>query len=157
MNFDYLRSDIEGLFSETYRTGVARNKLEGNIERYLSLQYITENRELNDGTSSNPKSLTANFKWIQRVLDSKKDPKNGYLVQGEIGGASEYVISDASFLRLYGNGILYNQIGKKGVLLLRLEVGETFSQDVFGVPTDALFRAGGIGSVRGYAFQSSYT
>ncbi|MGL6041379.1 MAG: autotransporter assembly complex protein TamA, partial [Deefgea sp.] len=67
---------------------------------------------------------------------------------------SEYLLSDASFVRLYTNGILYNKVGKEGVLLLRLEVGETFSQDIFGVPTDALFRAGGVGSVRGYAFQS---
>ncbi len=154
VNFDYLRSDIEGLFSETFRTGVARNEIEGNIERFLSLQYITENRKLNDGTTNSPKSLSANFKWIRRELDNKQDPKNGYLAHGEFGGASEYVLSDASFLRLYGNGILYNQVGKKGVLLLRLEVGETFSQDVFGVPTDALFRAGGIGSVRGYAYES---
>ncbi|MGL6040531.1 MAG: autotransporter assembly complex protein TamA, partial [Deefgea sp.] len=153
-NVDYLRSDVQGLLSETYRTGLGRNKLEGNIDRFISVQYITESRELNDGTTSNPKSLSANFKWIQRNLDRKKDPKKGYLVHAEIGGASEYLLSDASFVRLYTNGILYNKVGKEGVLLLRLEVGETFSQDIFGVPTDALFRAGGVGSVRGYAFQS---
>ncbi|MBM5570465.1 MULTISPECIES: autotransporter assembly complex protein TamA [Deefgea] len=154
VNLDYLRSDIQGFLSETYRTGVSRNKTDGDIERFMSVQYVTESRELNDGTTSNPKSLTGNFRWIQRKLDSKKDPKNGYLALGEIGGASEYLLSDVSFVRLYGNGILYNQIGKDGVLLLRLELGETFSQDVFGVPSDALFRAGGVGSVRGYAYQS---
>ncbi|QZA78860.1 autotransporter assembly complex protein TamA [Deefgea tanakiae] len=153
-NLDYLRSDIQGFLSETYRTGLSRNKIEGDIERFMSVQYVTESRELNDGTTSNPKSLTANFRWIQRKLDSKKDPKNGYLALAEIGGASEYLLSDVSFVRMYGNGILYNKIGKEGVLLLRLEVGETFSQDVFGVPSDALFRAGGVGSVRGYAYQS---
>lgn len=154
INLDYMRSDIQGFLSETYRTGVSRNKTDGDIERFISLQYLTERRELNDGTTSSPKSLTGNFRWIQRKLDSKKDPKNGYLALGEIGGASQYLLSDVSFFRLYGNGILYNQVGKKGVLLLRLEVGETFSQDIFGVPTDALFRAGGVGSVRGYAYQS---
>ena len=153
-NLDYLRSDIQGFLSETYRTGLSRNKTDGDIERFMSLLYVTESRELNDGTTSNPKSLTANFRWIQRKLDSKKDPRNGHLALAEIGGASEYLLSDVSFVRLYGNGILYNKVGKDGVLLMRLEVGETFSQDVFGVPSDALFRAGGAGSVRGYAYQS---
>lgn len=150
----YLRSDIQGLLSETYRSGVARNKIETQIERYITLEYLTETRELNDGTTNSPKSLTGNFKWIQRNLDSKKNPRNGYMVHAEIGGASEQLLSDSSFLRLYGNGVYYYKLGRDAALIMRLELGETFSQDARNVPTDWLFRAGGAGSVRGYSYQS---
>ncbi len=153
-NLRYLRSDIQGLQSETYRTGLGRNKLEGNIERYITVEYLTETRELNDGTSNNPKSLTGNFKWIQRNLDSKKNPRDGYMVQAEIGGASSHLLSDANFLRLYTNGVYYQKVGREGVLMLRLELGDTITEDATNVPTDWLFRAGGVGSVRGYAYQS---
>ena len=150
----YLRSDVEGLLSETYRSGVSRTQKEGNIERYLALQYLTESRELNDGTRSEPRSLTLDFKWIQRALDSEKNPRNGYLVQAEIGGASDSILSDANFLRLYGNAIQYLRVGQNGVLMGRLELGQTLTRDANLVPTDWLFRSGGTGSVRGYDYQS---
>ncbi len=153
-NLRYLRSDIQGLQSKTYRAGVGRNKLEENVERYLAVEYLNESRELKDGTSNNPKSLSGNFKWIQRKLDNKKNPYDGYMIQAQIGGATEHLLSDTDFLRLYTNAVYYQPVGNKGLLILRLEVGETLTDDVTKVPTDWLFRAGGVGSVRGYAYQS---
>ena len=40
------------------------------------------------------------------------------------------------------------------MLFLRGELGYTFAPSRFGIPQEYLFRAGGIQSVRGYAFQS---
>ncbi|WP_288841958.1 autotransporter assembly complex family protein [uncultured Deefgea sp.] len=151
---NYASSDIEGLQSDNYRIGVSRNWIERKQEHYISLQYLAEHRQISNGSSDRPHSLTLNYKSIIRDLDSLKDPRNGYLLHTEIGGASERVMSDVSFVRAYGNAIHYNKIGQEGILALRLELGQTFTRSAVGVPTEWLFRAGGMGSVRGYDYQS---
>ncbi|QKJ67763.1 outer membrane protein assembly factor [Deefgea piscis] len=151
---NYASSDIEGLQSDNYRIGVSRNWIERRQEHYISLQYLAERRQISNGSSDRPHSLTLNYKTIVRDLDSLKDPRHGYMLQAEIGGASEQVMSDVSFVRAYGNAIHYNKIGQEGILALRLELGQTFTSSAIGVPTEWLFRAGGMGSVRGYDYQS---
>jgi translocation and assembly module TamA len=70
------------------------------------------------------------------------------------GGAVEAVLSDTSFVRLYGRHTQYFRAGDKGRLILRGELGSVLADTRAGIPTDFLFRAGGDNSVRGYAYQS---
>ena len=51
-------------------------------------------------------------------------------------------------------GIHFQQLGEKGELILRGELGALGSNGKEGVPSTVLFRTGGDQSVRGYAYES---
>lgn len=152
------RADVQGLLTRTDKIGVTRSMSEiknsNGIDRQITLEYLFETRNPNDGTTDTVHSLTGNYRWIRRNFDSQRDPHQGNLLQLEGGGAVKGLFSDQTFVRLYGRGQQYWPIGEKGVLIGRLELGQTFTPDESEVPTDWLFRAGGSNSVRGYDYQS---
>lgn len=154
VNAGYLRSDVEGLLSHSWRTGIAREAEDFNLTRIWSLEYVTEQREFEDGRKEKPETLALKFQWLRRKVDNVRDPRRGHLLQGEIGGAYSGLLSDASFLRAYGRGVRYWPAGQRGVLIARGDLGQTFSREEEAVPTEWLFRTGGAGSVRGYDYQS---
>lgn len=154
VNMGYLRSDVQNLLSHTWRVGASRQLQDFHLSRTWSLEYLAEQRELADGTQESPKTLAFKFQWLRRNVDDVRDPRQGHLLQLEAGGAHENLLSDASFLRLYGRGVRYWPVGRQGVLIARGELGQTFADEEASVPSDWLFRAGGAGSVRGYDYQS---
>ncbi|UXY14097.1 autotransporter assembly complex protein TamA [Chitiniphilus purpureus] len=148
------RSTSNNLDSDTYKAGISRATKGDRIDRTITLEYLTERRELDDGTTENPQTLALGVQWIRRELDSQRNPRDGSVLQFEAGGGVRGVLSDETFLRLYGRGTHYWPVGDKGVAISRLELGQTLTQDRGGVPTDFLFRAGGSHSVRGYDYES---
>ncbi|MBS1154767.1 MAG: hypothetical protein H6R07_691 [Proteobacteria bacterium] len=150
----YLRSDVQNLLSHTWRAGISRQHEDFHLTRIWSLEYLAEQRELEDGTQENPRSLALKFQWLRRDVDDIRNPRRGNLLQLVAGGAHEKLLSDASFLHLYGRGVRYWPMGPQGVLIARAEMGQTFANEEADVPSDWLFRAGGAGSVRGYDYQS---
>jgi translocation and assembly module TamA len=72
----------------------------------------------------------------------------------QLGGASQAVLSDRNFVRVYGRYQLFWPVMRRDVLILRAEGGITLAESRDGVPQDFLFRTGGAQTVRGYAYQS---
>lgn len=104
--------------------------------------------------SARNQALTANYAWTQRAVGRAFYPRRGYVLTLQGGGAAEALLSDTSFVRLYGRHTHYFQAGDNGRLILRGELGSVLADTRVGIPTDFLFRAGGDNSVRGYAYQS---
>ncbi|WP_228028286.1 autotransporter assembly complex protein TamA [Chitinibacter fontanus] len=150
----FLAQDLQGMDSHLYKIGVSRGKKGDEIERVFDLQYQVETRKFQDGSEEQPQSLTLNHIWTQRKLDNRRNPRNGYMVQAEMGGAVKSILSDATFLRLYGRGAYYLRMGQDSQLIAQASLGQTFSKSPEGITSDWLFRAGGSGSVRGYDYQS---
>ncbi|WP_164521461.1 autotransporter assembly complex protein TamA [Iodobacter ciconiae] len=150
----FVREDIQGLTTSTWKTGVSRSSTEKNIDRLIAIEYQMERRELNDGSISDPQSLTAKYQWVRRDVDRIRNPRSGNVITLEGGGALKGLLSDESFVRLYGRGVQFWPVGEKSVVVGRLELGDTFTKESFNVPTDWLFRTGGSSSVRGYDYQS---
>lgn len=150
----YLRSDVQNLLSRTWRVGVSRQRQNFHLSRTWSLEYLSEQRKLADGTRESPRSLALKYQWLLRDVDDVRNPRRGDLLQLETGGAHKMLLSDASFLRLYGRGVHYWPLGRQHVLIARGELGQTFAGGQSNVPSDWLFRTGGAGSVRGYDYQS---
>ncbi|MBE9609413.1 autotransporter assembly complex protein TamA [Chitinilyticum piscinae] len=146
-------SSIEGLDTTAYTLGLSRVRQEFRLERSMILEYQTEERSAG-GLSDKPTALTFNYVLKHRELDNIRDPRQGHLAQFEIGGGSEQLLSDASFLRLYGKALQYQRLPFDGLLQARIELGQTFSGQTGGIPSDWLFRAGGSNSVRGYDYES---
>lgn len=148
------RSTIEGLTLSTQAIGVARTKTRGNIDTRLALRLQHETRDPDGAESSSRKALTANWTWTRRRVDDLLDPRNGDVLQFEIGGGAKALLSDQDFLRLYSRYVYYRPVAERDVLVLRAEGGATLATSRDGVPQDFLFRTGGTQTVRGYAFQS---
>ncbi|HSC80834.1 MAG TPA: BamA/TamA family outer membrane protein [Chitinolyticbacter sp.] len=147
-------SKVSGLDSSTYKAGVARSIKGDKIDRTITLEYLTERREVVDGEVERPQTLSLSYQWIRRELDSLRNPRDGSVLQLEAGGGIKQVLSDTNFLRLYGRSTYYWPMAQKDVLITRIELGNTLTHDPNAVPTDFLFRAGGSNSVRGYDFES---
>jgi translocation and assembly module TamA len=154
LGFQLKQEDIE--WQETRATVLAakRSRTRGQFETTLSLQYQTEEQEIGDVVSASNQALTANYAWTQRTIGRAFYPRRGYVLTLQGGGAAEALLSDTSFIRLYGRHTHYFRAGDSGRLILRGELGSVLAQTREGIPTDFLFRAGGDNSVRGYAYQS---
>ena len=92
--------------------------------------------------------------WTWRKVDSQLDPHQGSVVQLQVGGGAKAVLSDSNFVRFYSRIQQFIPLGKRDTLTLRGEIGYTLAESSVGIPQDYLFRTGGTGSVRGYAYQS---
>lgn len=146
--------DIEG--QETLGTILVakRTRTRGQIETTLSLQYQNEQQDIGDVVAVSNQALVANYAWIQRTVGRAFYPRRGYVLNLQGGGAAEALLSDTTFVRLYGRHTHYFPVGDKGTLILRGELGGVLADRLEGIPTDFLFRAGGDNSVRGYDYQS---
>jgi len=148
------QEDIEGQETRSTLLAAKRNRTRGQIETTLSLQFQTEDQRIAEVVNASNQALTLNYAWTQRNVGRGFYPRRGYVLSLQGGGALEALLSDTSFLRLYGRHTQYFPVGKNGRLVLRGELGSVLAQRRDGIPTDFLFRAGGDNSVRGYAYQS---
>jgi len=148
------QEDIEGQETRSTVLAAKRNRTRGQIETTLSLQFQTEDQRIAEVVNASNQALTLNYGWIQRNVGRGFYPRRGYVLSLQGGGALEALLSDTSFLRLYGRHTQYFPVGKNGRLILRGELASVLARRREGIPTDFLFRAGGDNSVRGYAYQS---
>ena len=72
----------------------------------------------------------------------------------QLGGGAKAILSDQNFVRLHARVQHFIPLGRADTLNLRAEVGYTFADSRDGIPQDYLFRTGGAGTVRGYAYNS---
>ncbi|MGE5320698.1 MAG: autotransporter assembly complex protein TamA [Hyphomicrobiaceae bacterium] len=146
--------DIEGQKTLSTLLVAKRTRKRGQIEATVSLQYQTEKQTIGDVVDERNRALSANYAWTQRAIGRVFYPRRGHVLTLQGGGAAAGLLSDTSFVRLYGRHIQYFPAGANGRLVLRGELGSVLADTRTGIPTDFLFRAGGDNSVRGYAYQS---
>jgi translocation and assembly module TamA len=147
-------TDIQGLKTERYAFGAQTVQQRGSIEQRLSLNWQSERRYPDDAAAVTSRALVPNAMWTWRQVDSRIDPRHGVVLQGQIGGGARAALSDQNFVRLHGRAQLYLPLGKTDTLTLRGEAGYTLADSRLHIPQDYLFRTGGAGTVRGYAYQS---
>jgi len=147
-------TDIQGLRTERYAFGGQTVQQRGIVEQRLSLNWQDERRQTDSTSPSTSRALVPNGVWTWRHIDNLLDPRDGSVVQVQIGGGARAVLSDQNFVRLHARVQHYIPLGRADTLNLRGEIGTTFADSRQHIPQDYLFRTGGAGSVRGYAYQS---
>lgn len=147
-------TNIAGLQTRRQSIGVVRTIPRGNIENRFALNYQHEVLLPEGSQRTSRSALTANWSWTHRSVDSILDPHDGHVLNLQVGGASQALLSDRNFARFYGRYQLFVPMVKRDVLILRAEGGITVAESRDGVPQDFLFRTGGAQTVRGYAYQS---
>ncbi|MBA4143040.1 MAG: outer membrane protein assembly factor [Nitrosospira sp.] len=147
------RTFIQQLETMRERVGISRNQLSGNFETRLAINWQREDRDPKGGLHQVNQTLALDGQLRHRNVDNPLFPRDGSITELRIGGGSSQVLSDQDFLRTYVRHQFWYPVGDRHVLFLRGELGYTFAPSRFGIPQEYLFRAGGIQSVRGYAFQ----
>jgi translocation and assembly module TamA len=161
------RTDIENVITSRWAAGVARvysTAVDGiGIDTKLSINLQRESREIRDdsGVPTPPDVndvLSTTYDWTRRTVNSITDPRTGDVLtlSGSVGlrraGTSDLL--SRTFLRAYGRYLRYFELSPADQLILRGEAGHVITDDPSFVPNEFLFRTGGAGSVRGYAYQS---
>jgi translocation and assembly module TamA len=155
--------DIQNDLVDAASVFASRNRRRGEVETALSLQYQAERQSVvfgpDDERLYENRALVLGYTWTQRRLDSPIFPSKGYIVSGQLSGASSSFGSARSFVRAYGLGYgivpLAAADGEEfGRVVLRGELGAVLADGRDGIPSANLFRTGGTKSVRGYSSQS---
>ena len=154
LGLQHKREDIKGQETRSTLLAAKRSRISGQIETTLSLQYETEEQTIANALDVHNRALSANYAWTHRTVGRAFYPRRGHVLTLQGGGAAAALLSDTSFVRLYGRHTQYFRAGDNGRLILRGELGSVLADTRDGIPTDFLFRAGGDNSVRGYAYQS---
>jgi translocation and assembly module TamA len=154
IGFVHETSDIEKLRTERHAFGVQSVQQRGSVEQRLSLNWQREKRWPDGSAGVTSRALVPNVMWTWRQVDNLLDPRAGTVLQLSVGGGAKAALSDQNFVRLHGRIQHFLPIGARDTLALRGELGRTFADSRLRVPQDYLFRTGGTGSVRGYAYQS---
>jgi len=147
-------TDIQGLKTERYAFGAQTVQQRGSIEQRLSLNWQEERREPDGALATTSRALVPNVMWTWRQVDNPLDPHKGIVLQAQVGGGAKALFSDQNFIRLHSRWQQFIPLGQANLLTLRGEIGYTLADSRQHIPQDYLFRTGGTGSVRGYAYQS---
>ena len=147
------RNDVRGEITTLATVAARRSWGSPLLERSLTLEALTEEREVPPAPATRTRSLPLTYSITRRKLDSLIQPTNGYVLSGQLGGALLPILTDEKFLRLYLRAQAFKPLGESGTLVLRGEFGAVASKEKLGVPSTFLFRAGGDQSVRGYGYR----
>lgn len=85
--------------------------------------------------------------------DNPIDPQRGWKMFVQLQGASNALLSDTSFMQLYGSAKYILGLGKLR-MLTRLEMGATWVNETVQLPASLRYFAGGDQSLRGYDYRA---
>ena len=152
----YLGQDNETFTSDTYKIGVNyRSEIDAWVfgDDWLQNVFVNfqrENSEINDIREQSNLTIHG-INWSKTRADDPIFTSRGWRLFTQISGASDAVVSDLSFLQLYGSGKTVFSVGR-GRILTRLEVATTIVDEVQELPVSIRFFTGGDQSVRGYKY-----
>ncbi|HEX6827761.1 MAG TPA: BamA/TamA family outer membrane protein, partial [Burkholderiales bacterium] len=148
-------SDIQNQASSSLDFAYQHAKRREENEIEYTAEFIYERKDVTGlPVTDHLKSLVLNYTWTQRRVDTLTDPRKGYLLSFQVGGAAQGLVSDQGFLRGDARVAFYFPLLERDRLLLRGEIGAVSADGTAGIPSKYLFRTGGAQSVRGYEFES---
>jgi translocation and assembly module TamA len=158
------RSTLEGVELRSLRAGIRRSRTREKIDIAYSIDYFLDELLLTSGAPLPPntpitpgrhQALVPAVAWTRRNVDDPVFPREGNIISLQAGAAVKGILTDQSFVRLYGRIKHYVPVGRRDILILRGEAGGAISKGgASDIPASLLFRAGGTESVRGYSYQS---
>ena len=158
------REDIERLTTLRSNTYAGIGKREGDIESFTSLQYQIERERIPAGPDgpeerNSQRALVLGKAWNLRRLDSALDPSRGYAISAQLSGARAGILTDRSFVRFHTRATRFQPLPsgtpfENGTLIGLVEFGIVGASSREDIPSENLFRTGGVQSIRGYSYQS---
>lgn len=127
--------------------------LDRGWRRSLGLEYSYEDFKIGEQEDT-ARLLVPSIDWLRIKRDSKTRIHRGKRLNFRIEGASDAVLSTASYFQLYASGKFIDGFGSKDWRLLsRIELGATWTEDLTELPPSKRFFAGGDNTVRGFGYE----
>ncbi len=106
------------------------------------------------GTTSNQVLLLVpGGSWLRSVSDSTLRPTRGHRLEFNLAGSYENPISEVSFAQGSVSAVWMHPLPWSGKFIARTEQGATLVDQFDKLPTSYRFYAGGMNSIRGYAYK----
>jgi translocation and assembly module TamA len=151
----YKLEDNDSFNSRLFTAGTQRiQRRENGWIRTLFVELRLEDFETGTFQDEYSKLLTPGIGYAFVEEDYPPRPLAGHRSNVQLRGAAEVLVSDTSFLQLYGNTKWVFGLWSGARLLTRAEAGITAIDKFRDLPASVRFFAGGDTSVRGYAFSS---
>ncbi len=106
-----------------------------------------------DTTAKQVLLLVPGGSWLRSVADSTLRPSRGHRLELNLAGSYKNPISDVSFAQGSISSVWMNPVPWSGRFILRAEQGATLVDQFDRLPTSYRFYAGGMNSIRGYAYK----
>lgn len=91
--------------------------------------------------------------WLLSVIDNPLRPTNGYRLEFNLSGTYENPLSDISLLQGSVAGVWTHSVPWNGRIIARAEQAATWVSEFYKLPTTYRYYAGGINTIRGYAYK----
>ncbi|RUO45880.1 outer membrane protein assembly factor [Pseudidiomarina aquimaris] len=147
----------EDLDSTLYRTSVRDTRHYNRWQRTYQVSYQQEDFRFGTEPRETSRFLvpSAEFSYVSSNLDPRNRNlvDSGYRVSARLEGASDSLLSSATFVSLTLSGKTVYSLTDKWRVLARAEVGAMETDDFAEISPSLRFFAGGDHSVRGYAYQ----
>jgi translocation and assembly module TamA len=144
--------EVSNLEVDRSSIGAIRAFSLGLTDYRLGVNFQLEERRAQGIDFGQTQALVASGAWTHNRVDDRLNPTRGYVASGQLALASESVVSDQSFVRLYGKVQQFWSPSIRDLVTARFEVGTVAASARRDIPQDYLFRAGGTNSVRGFDF-----
>lgn len=149
---DMAQNDTDSRESRTATAGVHRIHIRNKWTETLGLKTELEDFEVADEHGKS--TLVMPYaSWQRVVADDRLFPRRGWRMGLELMLASAALGSDVDFVRAAWSAKWLRALGSHGRLLLRGQVGGTWTQRFNELPASKRFFAGGDQSIRGYAYE----
>ncbi|MDO9214553.1 MAG: autotransporter assembly complex family protein [Methylococcales bacterium] len=143
--FNSLSAKLSGRYKYTFDSG---------WKQTLFLDYSYEDFQTGTDPRGQTLLLVPGGNWLYSVADNPMRPSKGYRLKFDVAGSYKSPLSDVSFAQSSMAATwIQNLPWSGGKFIGRTELGATATNDFDKLPTTYRFYAGGISSVRGYAYK----
>ena len=144
--------DTDSSESDTFKLGISQRLQKGELREERSLSYQREDFVTGASRGSSNLLMPA-ISWSRTWADDPIYTRHGARISLELRGAAQHLLSDTSFAQATVHGKLIRPLGANGRVILRGDLGATYSGDFSALPASLRYYAGGDQSVRGYGYQ----
>ncbi len=147
----YLGQETDSYISSTFRLGTTyRSRVWDSWIQNIFVNFQREDFEIND-LDEETDSTVVGINWARTKSDDPIFPTRGWRLFTQVSGASEKMLSNISFVQLYGSAKWVESFGPIRTLM-RVETATTVVDEIEELPASLRFFTGGDTSVRGYQY-----
>ena len=149
----YSQGDTRVAETELRRLATSRSIARGAWREILSLNLQNEKFEIG-GDTGESRLLMPDAQWSRSWGESRVYTREGARLLFGLRGAADALGSDTDFVQSRVGAKWIEDLGERGRVILRADIGATNVDDFNSLPPSVRFFAGGDRSVRGYAFNT---
>ena len=154
LELGYRRERTDSTSSDTSKLGISQTRIHDNKWQNINFIDLVDEQFTTGVEENNSTLLVPGTSWSFTKADNPRLPMKGYKIQAELKGASNSLVSDASFAQFDFSYKAIFPIKNKNRLIYRGTIGTTFIDDLSLLPTSYRYYSGGDNSIRGYNYNT---